>query len=440
MGLEFECFEHRGFHGRVERGVGERCVVERCAVIHGLGCPFCPGEWPAGLGFDEVSELLAASVEVGADGADGQAQGERDVLVAALLLMIKDENGSLLVRELHESAVDGFEDLLALVELLGVGFVRGEGFDEGGGVVVGVFGGAETVGAILAAALPLILGDINDDAVEVGGELGVALKVDEPAVEAEEDLLGQILEAGVAMRTGAGEAQERPEDEGLVLADDVLEVGRGMGFVRQGWVRPPLGRKVSANDLKLTRECAVLGGVVQNVVVRRLVMMMAMMDMGEAFHSPFIVPVAACAMVLGIVIASKISEVRKRQLEYEERMGALAKGLPLPPLESESRHQMWAAMNGAPMQQVAEMQQIREAQGIARRRGGIRRAGIILVTGAVGVALFFASLAMILGERDVYAGVPCALIPFAIGAGLLIDARINSKEQEEAEAAAAVKE
>jgi hypothetical protein len=140
------------------------------------------------------------------------------------------------------------------------------------------------------------------------------------------------------------------------------------------------------------------------------------------------------------VIASKISEVRKRQLEYEERMGALAKGLPLPPLESESRHQMWAAMNGAPMQQVAEMQQIREAQGIARRRGGIRRAGIILVTGAVGVALFFASLAMILGERDVYAGVPCALIPFAIGAGLLIDARINSKEQEEAEAAAAVKE
>jgi len=32
--------------------------------------------------------------------------------------------------------------------------------------------------------------------------------------------------------------------------------------------------------------------------------------------------------------------------------------------------------------------------------------------------------------------VPCALIPLAIGIGLLIDARITGKEQEEAEAAA----
>lgn len=163
-----------------------------------------------------------------------------------------------------------------------------------------------------------------------------------------------------------------------------------------------------------------------------------LMDIAEAFHSPFIVPVAACTMVLGIVIASKVAEVRKRQLEYEERMAALAKGMPLPPLESESRNQMFAAMNGGSMQQLHEMQREREAQGVARRRGGIRRAGIILVTGAIGVALFFASLAMILQERDVYSGVPCALIPLAIGVGLLIDARINTREQEEAEAEAAL--
>jgi hypothetical protein len=160
-------------------------------------------------------------------------------------------------------------------------------------------------------------------------------------------------------------------------------------------------------------------------------------DIGEAFHSPFIVPVSACAMVLGIVIASKVAEVRKRQLEYEERMGALAKGLPLPPLESESRHQMLAAMNGMPMQQIHEMQREREAQGVQRRRGGIRRAGIILVTSAIGLALFFASLAIILQERDVFSGVPCALIPLAIGIGLLIDARISGREQEEAAAEAA---
>jgi hypothetical protein len=159
---------------------------------------------------------------------------------------------------------------------------------------------------------------------------------------------------------------------------------------------------------------------------------MTMMDVAEAFHSPFIVPVAACAMVLGIVISSKVAEVRKRQLEYEERMAALAKGLPLPPLESETKSNMWAAMNGTPMQQIHEIQQARDAQGMVKQRGGIRRGGIVLIAVAIGLALFFITLSWVLQERDVLAGAPCALIPLAIGIGLLIDATISKKEQEAA--------
>jgi UDP-N-acetylmuramyl pentapeptide phosphotransferase/UDP-N-acetylglucosamine-1-phosphate transferase len=57
--------------------------------------------------------------------------------------------------------------------------------------------------------------------------------------------------------------------------------------------------------------------------------------------------------------------------------------------------------------------------------------GIVLVSSAVGVMLFFALLAMILGQREVYSGVACGLIPLGIGVGLLIDARIQTKEIEE---------
>jgi hypothetical protein len=46
--------------------------------------------------------------------------------------------------------------------------------------------------------------------------------------------------------------------------------------------------------------------------------------------SPFIIPVAAFAMVLGIVIVNTISGYNTRRLQSEERLAAIAKGLPIP--------------------------------------------------------------------------------------------------------------
>ena len=52
---------------------------------------------------------------------------------------------------------------------------------------------------------------------------------------------------------------------------------------------------------------------------------------GETFNSPFIVPVAGCLMVLGIVAVGSWSNARKRELESQERLAAIAKGLVPPP-------------------------------------------------------------------------------------------------------------
>ena len=135
---------------------------------------------------------------------------------------------------------------------------------------------------------------------------------------------------------------------------------------------------------------------------------------GETFNSPFIVPVASFVMVLGIVAVGSWSNARKRELESQERLAAIAKGLVLPPTAAEI-----AATQGRP------------AISLVRRRANIRLAGIVLLGAAAGIALFFIALSVILHERDVLCGAACALIPFGIGVGFLIDTRIQSREIDE---------
>ena len=135
---------------------------------------------------------------------------------------------------------------------------------------------------------------------------------------------------------------------------------------------------------------------------------------GETFNSPFIVPVASFVMVLGIVAVGSWSNARKRELESQERLAAIAKGITPPPTAAEL-----AFTQGRP------------ATSLVRRRANIRLAGIVLLGAAVGIALFFIALASILQERDVLSGAACALIPLGIGVGFLIDTRIQSREMDE---------
>ena len=135
----------------------------------------------------------------------------------------------------------------------------------------------------------------------------------------------------------------------------------------------------------------------------------------SVMDSAFVVPVAGCIMVLGIVVAGIWSGTRTREIQAQERLAAIARGVPLPPTVEEL-----AIIHGKP------------SVDSTRRRGNVRRAGIVLLGCAAGLILFFVALATILQERDVLCGAAVGLIPLGIGVGLLIDARIQTRELDEA--------
>ena len=137
----------------------------------------------------------------------------------------------------------------------------------------------------------------------------------------------------------------------------------------------------------------------------------------ESINSPFIVPVASFVMVLGIVAVGAWSNSRKREMESQERLAAIAKGLTPPPTAAE-----------------LALTQGRPAVSLVRRRANIRLAGIVLLGASAGIVLFFIALAAILRERDVLCGAACGLIPLGIGVGFLIDTRIQSREIDESTA------
>ncbi|HEV2575983.1 MAG TPA: hypothetical protein VGU25_02120 [Acidobacteriaceae bacterium] len=141
---------------------------------------------------------------------------------------------------------------------------------------------------------------------------------------------------------------------------------------------------------------------------------LAMHEAGDYAYSPFIVPVAGCAMILGIVAFSMWSGVRNREIQSRERLEAIARGVPIPPTPEEL-----AITHGRP------------TADLRRRRANIRLAGVVLLASAVGIILFFIALSAVLQERAVLCGAAVGLIPLAIGGGFLIDTKIQTHEMDE---------
>jgi hypothetical protein len=141
---------------------------------------------------------------------------------------------------------------------------------------------------------------------------------------------------------------------------------------------------------------------------------MEVLAMGVDWNSPFIIPVAGCLMILGIVLGGVWSGVRNREIQSRERLEAIARGVPIPPTPEEL-----AITHGRP------------TLDLARRRANIRLTGIVLLSSAAGLILFFVGLAAVLQQRDVLCGAAVGLIPLAVGAGFLIDTKIQSREMDE---------
>ena len=133
-------------------------------------------------------------------------------------------------------------------------------------------------------------------------------------------------------------------------------------------------------------------------------------EFADGVNSPYIVPVAGTIMIFGIVAVSKAQEYGTRKLQYDERMAAIAKGLPFP----------------EPPQPLTG----KKAMSLRQRNINIRLAGTLCVAGSIGIAICFALIALIVRTAEVLSVTAIATIPFLIGVGLLIDARINAKALE----------
>lgn len=117
--------------------------------------------------------------------------------------------------------------------------------------------------------------------------------------------------------------------------------------------------------------------------------------------------IAAFALVLGIIIVANIGAYRNRKLKSEERLAAIAKGLPLPP----------------DLEIADETSRISGAD----QGRGIRTGGLVLVSIGVGLGLLGLCLEWILQERDVLAVSAAGLIPLAVGIGLVIDYALRNR-------------
>src|ERR1700749_3667243 len=97
--------------------------------------------------------------------------------------------------------------------------------------------------------------------------------------------------------------------------------------------------------------------------------------------SPFIVPVAGCVVGMVAIISGVWFEAQKRRLRSEERMGMMARGVPIAEIER--------LMGPGDEEKPAVKDPMRSL-------GNARRTGIVLVSVGVGLIFFFIVLTMIL--------------------------------------------
>jgi hypothetical protein len=128
--------------------------------------------------------------------------------------------------------------------------------------------------------------------------------------------------------------------------------------------------------------------------------------------SPFIVPVAGCAVGAVAIVSGIWFEAQQRRNKAEQRMAMIARGVPIPEIEK---------LLGS----GDEEKRVRDP---LRSLGNARRAGIVLVSLGVGLVLFFAALSVVVHVREVLAGAAAGLIPLAIGIGFFVDYNLQKRE------------
>jgi hypothetical protein len=132
------------------------------------------------------------------------------------------------------------------------------------------------------------------------------------------------------------------------------------------------------------------------------------MDISAVLTAPMMIPVAALGVGAIAIVGNIITGTHSQRLRAEQRMAMVARGM---------KPEEIALLLDSP----AEMAREGDVRDPMRTLANCRRAGIILCSVGVGLIVFFAILAQILGVREIYSGAAAGLIPLAIGIGFFID-------------------
>jgi len=191
----------------------------------------------------QLTQFFSPAVQMRSYRTYGQLEQLGDLLITALFLMIKHQDGPFRFRKLQKLVIHGLPELFLRQRGLGIRHGIGKVLDPLGILILfAVKDRRGDILAFLAPPLPLILGNVYDDAVEIGGNLRIAAKVLQATVEPEKDLLRQVLHIAAA-----GKAQQGTEDAILLRPDDLFEFGGGL----QDQVRLQYPPKVSSGGVKL---------------------------------------------------------------------------------------------------------------------------------------------------------------------------------------------
>jgi hypothetical protein len=135
--------------------------------------------------------------------------------------------------------------------------------------------------------------------------------------------------------------------------------------------------------------------------------------MGFVF-SPFIVPVAAFVMVLGIIAINSYHRIQVRRMQSEERLAAIARGLPLPPEPPSGKEAEWSDPAGY--------------SDPYRRAARARSTGIILLFVGLGIMVGMGVISYVVHDSQVLAGLIGGIIPLLIGVGMLVDYSMQKRD------------
>ena len=130
--------------------------------------------------------------------------------------------------------------------------------------------------------------------------------------------------------------------------------------------------------------------------------------------SPFIVPVAGCLMVLGIVVAGIYSEMRGKELRSQERLTLLSRGLSPEQVEQ--------------MLTTAHQHEVKPMRDPLRSLANTRRSATVLISSGLGLGAFGLLLWWILQVRPVLIVAATGVINVVIGIGFLVDYQMQKRE------------